>query len=347
MSKVTPPKISLDASSYCQLRCPSCPTASKAIHPAVGSGFLKLSDFQNLIDNNAWLKAIELSNYGEIFLNPDLLKIISYAYECNVALSADNGVNLNNVNASVLEGLVKYKFRSMSCSIDGASSETYKTYRVNGNFETVLGNIRQINFFKQRYRSEYPQLTWQFLIFGHNEHEILLARKLATELGMNFGLKLSWDAKFSPVRAQEFVRKKVGAASRDEFKQKSGIDYMQSLCHQLWDQPQINWDGKVLGCCRNFWGDFGKENVFKDGLVHSINNEKIAYAKGMLLGKNVARDDIPCTTCNIYLGMKTDGKWLKRRGPLSPWRALRLIYHASGLNHLQSWLRNNHAFFWH
>ncbi len=31
---------------------------------------------------------------------------------------------------------------------------------------------------------------------------------------------------------------------------------------------------KVLGCCRNFWGDFGG-NAFTDGLVSSLNNEKI------------------------------------------------------------------------
>ena len=335
MPKIKPSKIRLEASSYCQLRCPSCPTTSKAIQPAVGSGFLKLTDLRKLLDENPWLKEIELSNYGEIFLNPDLLKIISYAYERGVALRADNGVNLNNVNESILEGLVKYNFRSMTCSIDGASSETYKIYRVKGNFETVIENIRKINCLKQQYRSEYPQLTWQFVAFGHNEHEIPLAKKLANELGMKFYLKLSWDAKVSPVRDQEFVREEVGAASRDEFRQNHGVDYMQGICHQLWDQPQINWDGKMLGCCRNFWGDFGRENAFEDGLLNSINSEKMAYARGMLLGKKVARDDIPCTTCGIYLGMRAAGKWLQR-----PWRVLRPIYHSFGLSHLRSWLRN-------
>ena len=84
-------------------------------------------------------------------------------------------MNINNVQKDVLEGLVKYRLRSMTCSIDGASNETYKTYRVKGNFETVIENIRKINFFKQKYQSEYPRLTWQFIVFGHNEHEIPLA----------------------------------------------------------------------------------------------------------------------------------------------------------------------------
>ena len=304
------------------------------MHPVVGSGFLKLRDFQKLLVENPWLKEIELSNYGEIFLNPDLLEIIKFAYERNVTLRAKNGVNLNNVKEDVLEGLVKYKFRSMSCSIDGASNETYKIYRVKGNFETVIENIRKINLFKQKYQSEYPLLNWQFVVFGHNEHEIPLARKLASELNMKFRLKLSFDPKFSPVRDQEFLKREIGAASREEFKQKHGVDYIQWICRQLWAQPQINWDGKVLGCCLNFWGDFGG-NAFHDGLFKSVNNEKIEYARDMLLGKKVAREDIPCTTCSVYLGMKADGKWLRGSPPSLPSRILRYIYRSLGLRHLR------------
>ena len=116
----------------CQLRCPSCPTTSRAIHPALRSEFLRLSDFHQLLDENPRLKEIELSNYGEIFLNLELLPIIAYAYERHVILRADNGVNLNHVRENVLEGLVKYQFRSMTCPIDGASDATYSIYRVRG-----------------------------------------------------------------------------------------------------------------------------------------------------------------------------------------------------------------------
>ena len=330
MSKVKPLKIRLEASSFCQLRCPSCPNANNAIHPVVGSGFLRLRDFQRILVESPWVKKIELSNYGEIFLNPDILEIIKFACERNVTLTANNGVNLNNVKDNVLEGLVKYKFRSMTCSIDGASNETYKVYRVKGNFVNVIENIRKINFFKQKAQSEYPLLKWQFVVFGHNEHEISLARKLASELNMKFYLKLSWDSKFSPVRDQEFVRKETGVTSREEFKQKDGVDYMQWICYQLWEEPQINWDGKVLGCCRNFWGDFSG-NAFRDGLFKSLNNENIRYARDMLLGKKVARENIPCTTCSIYLGMRADSTWLKG----SLYRSLRYIYRYLGLQHLR------------
>ena len=82
---------------------------------------------------------------------------------------------------------------------------------------------------------------------------------MAHDLRMDFRPKLSWDNTFSPIQDESLVRKEVGqgAATRDEYLQKHGTSYGNNLCHQLWEAPQINWDGKILGCARNFWGDFG------------------------------------------------------------------------------------------
>ncbi len=304
---IRPSKIRLEASSHCQLRCPSCPTTTKAIDALVGKGFLKAEDFRRLLEKNPALKEIELSNYGEIFLNPDMLQIMALAQEHGLRLRADNGVNLNSVRDEVLEGLVRYGFQSLACSIDGASQETYSKYRVRGSLEKVLANIERINGFKRQYGSELPHLDWQFIVFGHNEHEIEQARRLAEDLGMRFRAKLSWNDDFSAVKDKAAVAKLsgLGVASRKEFKEKYGRSYMQGICQQLWALPQINWDGKVLGCCRNFWGDFGA-NAFTDGLEQAVNSERMAYAREMLLGEKPPRGDIPCTTCEIYLGMQAD-----------------------------------------
>ena len=309
---IKPRKIRLEASSLCQLKCHSCPRSTSSFQATIGDGFLKFDDFQKLIDHNPRIASIELSNYGEIFLNPDLMKIIRYAKAQNVTLNGGNGVNLNDAKEDVLEGLVNYKFENLTCSIDGASNDTYKLYRMKGNFEKVILNIKRINFFKRKYQSKHPILHWQFVVFGHNEHELPIARRMAANLGMHFSPKLSWDEDFSPIKDQEFVKKETGFTilSRKKYKQEFGADYMQGICNNLWDDPQINWDGKVLGCCRNFWGDFGG-NAFRDGLLIAVNNEKIHYARNMLLGNKVAMDDIPCFSCDIYQTMVANNNFLK------------------------------------
>lgn len=278
----------------------------------MGTGFLEFSNFKEIINSNSWLSHVELSNWGEIFLNPDFLQILKYSYKKNVTLTADNGVNLNTITEDAVEALVKYKFRSIKCSIDGASQATYSLYRRNGNLEKVISNIEKINEYKRKFKSAYPVLKWQFIAFGHNEHEIHLAKALAKKLNMDFWIKLSWDELYSPIKNKDFVAKEagLGVSSRSEYYHEYKVSYRQRrICTQLWRIPQINWDGRVLGCCVNYWQDFG--NAFEIGLLEALNSEKISYARKMLLGEVNQRSDIPCTNCEHYKTMSNHKNWLK------------------------------------
>jgi MoaA/NifB/PqqE/SkfB family radical SAM enzyme len=73
------------------------------------------------------------------------MRILEYADRKGLAITIENGANLNHVSDEVLAGLVKYKVRIMTCSIDGASPETYRTYLVRGGFSKVIRNIETIS----------------------------------------------------------------------------------------------------------------------------------------------------------------------------------------------------------
>src|SRR5215831_10579084 len=120
-----PHAIQIDASSHCQLACPVCPTAKGLTRPTLGGGHLKLADFQQLLDRNPQIRTVELSNYGEMFLNPQLPELLACAFERQVVVSGNNGVNLNYASDAALEAIVKYRVRGLTCSIDGATQETY------------------------------------------------------------------------------------------------------------------------------------------------------------------------------------------------------------------------------
>lgn len=311
-SNIKPSLIMLDASSACQLKCSSCPTGQGMTLKTLGAKYLRFIDFKNLIDANPWIRTIELSNWGEIFLNPEIISILEYGFKKNVALQAYSGVNLNTVSNDILEALVKYQFQGMTVSLDGASNDTYKIYRVGGDFEKVIAHIRTINAFKLRYKTDLPKMTWQFVAFGHNEHEITKARNMAAELKMDFYVKLSFGDLytgkiFSPIRNRELIRRESGVdcADRQEYFEKYGEYYLQkTTCAQLWKNPHIHADGRLLGCCINYKQDYG--NVFEEGLLECINNEKMNYARQMLLGQKPPREDIPCSTCIFYQTMRTN-----------------------------------------
>jgi MoaA/NifB/PqqE/SkfB family radical SAM enzyme len=312
---ICPKQVCLDASTICQLRCKSCPNASLKFRKGIGLGYLKFADFQGFIQKNPKVKSIELSNWGELFLNPEITSIIRYAHEKKVRLTAFNGTNFNDVTDEILESLVLNKFYAISFSIDGCSQETYSQYRSNGDYNKVVSNIRKLTALKSKYKTQFPLLYWQFIAFRHNEHEIRKARSFAAELGANFRLKLSWDdlytESFSTVENSEVVKNEtgLGVSNREEYYQKYSKDYIADTCLQLWFKPRINFDGKLLGCSVNYWEDYG--NVFEQGLKSCLESERYQYAKKMLRSIVPERNDIPCSDCPVYHKMRMRSNWVR------------------------------------
>lgn len=303
---VNPTRIRLEASTVCQLRCPVCPTGQRKTRNTVcGSGVLRFVDFKQFVDRNKFIREVELSNWGEVFLNRELPEILEYAFARGVKVTITNGANLNHASEVVLEMLVKARVEEVVVALDGATAATYSKYRIRGDFDRVINNVKKINQFKERYCSERPRLIWQYVVFGHNEHEIDAAREMAHGLNMEFSPKLNVVPEYSPVNDTEKVLSSTGL-----LRAKVNDDWGAVMCSQLWLSPQINWDGKVLGCCHNNWQDFGG-NVFEDGLDACLAGEKITYARKMLTGKASPRDDIPCSRCEFYLRMASHGKWIR------------------------------------
>jgi MoaA/NifB/PqqE/SkfB family radical SAM enzyme len=309
---IKPTSVRIEASSICQLSCPLCPRTTGETSAVVGNGVLKFSDFKRLIDDNPQIQSVELGNFGEVFLNKELPQILQYAYQNNITTRIDEGVNLNYASGEALEALVKFQTSVVRCAIDGITQKVYERYRVGGDLRQVLHNIQMINSYKEKYKSTRPHLIFQFVIFGHNENQIESAIHLAKILKMELSLKLNFYTDRMQVINRDRVRKYLGYADRQEYLKIVGEHYKRAQCYELWGSPQVNWDGKLLGCSRNFWGSY-IDNVFESGLQNSINNEKISYTRQMLMGELPLREDIPCNNCGVYKSMSSTKRWITKK----------------------------------
>ena len=289
-------RASIDICTKCQLKCVSCSTSKGLIKNGfVKEGCMSFDLFKSIVDSNPDVSTIELSNWGEIFLNPEILDMMKYAYEKGVSLYCANGSNFNYVPDDVLEGLVKYHFECLNLSIDGVTQEVYSQYRRNGHINKVFENITKLNSYKKKYGSDYPKLSWQFIVFGHNEHEIPLAKKLCKEYGMVFNPKMN-HSDYSPIINSEYVKQETGLSysSRKEYKQKYGTDYKHP-CYQCLYSPQINWNGDVLGCCVNKWKGLG--NVKGKSLSEIMESVLYQHMLRVLFGLEQVDDSLPCYYC--------------------------------------------------
>lgn len=305
-----PKKIRLDICNLCQLNCVECwirKNEDRIKKEGCGFGYVHFEQYKNLIDNNPFIREIELSNHGEIFLNPDLVKIIKYSYEKNVKLTAYTGVNLNTLSENMAEALVKYKFKAMVVSIDGATPKTYAIYRRGGDFNTVINNIKTINKYKEKYNSRYPIIIYKYIVFGHNVHETEKAKELAKSLNIPIEFAVNNVKTYSPIDIKDYdmVLKSTGLMSlesnvENNFEKFKNNQIESFYCTDLYSRPQFAYNGDLFGCCKPYIKTYGV-NLFKDGLFKVLNSEKVLYTKLLLSDFSITpKKDFLCNDCYVY-----------------------------------------------
>ena len=307
-----PTSVRLEASTICQLNCTGC-YMRKGDYGTVGKGTLSFAHFKSFVDKNDYIKEIEISNNGEALLNPELIDILEYAYKRGIRINIGSGANFNTVSDELIEALVKYNVQNIRVSIDGASQDVYATYRRNGNFSRVIENIRKINKVKEDYNSLTPILNWQYILMEHNEEDVELAIKMSKELNMRIIFKLDWSNHGYMPKNPEKMQKLTGMKffDRNEYKKGVSKNYNSNICRDLLFSPQINWDGRLLGCCGVFQNDWGM-NVFSEGFLECINSEKYRKTIICFLGdtSEATNEKTPCSDCKNYLDCLLNQKYI-------------------------------------
>ena len=315
--KIKPSMIRLDFCSRCQLRCIECGQATgKWWVNGLKPRSLQTDNLTKLIETNPQIKLIETGNQGEAILNPNFAELLMICKSHNVETQLKTGVNFNYVSDATLEAIVDCGMKELSFSIDGASQATYKQYRIGGNFDQVVENIRRLNAVKKSRGSKRPALRWQFVVFGHNEHEIEKAREMAKTLGMNFFPKMNCKPDVSPVRDRLRVTKSTGwgdVVDREEYKRATKRHYMGTACLQCFSRPQITPDGQLLACCKNMCSPVGSMNVFRDGLQQTINSHEAESMRRAVMGENIGETPRACARCSIWQWMKESGLWVTKK----------------------------------
>lgn len=187
----------VDPANGCHLRCPGCvhsPTAGLASNwPSGMLSIDKYSDF--LFRQGPFAIHTMFYNFGELLFNPQTPAMIRLAKRYLIQTMLSTSMSIANFSP---ERWIDCGLDYMILSIDGATQAIYEKFRRGGNLSLVLDNLRRLVAAKLARGSQTPILCWQFLAFEHNAHEIISARRLAAEIGVDeFNLvspyDVSWD----------------------------------------------------------------------------------------------------------------------------------------------------------
>jgi len=230
----------IDPANICQLSCPLCPTGQKV--EGRKPGVMKLHTADRIIEEiGDYLIDVELDNWGEPFLNPDIYEIISRFSGKRIQTSIST--NLSFEKQFDPQEIIKCGLDHLIVSIDGATEKTYQKYRVGGNFELVLSNLRKLVEDKKRLSSAKPFLTMKFLVFPHNLNEQEAFQKLAKEIGAD----RVWFK--SPYFVRTLIDRLYPKMSPEQLSQFANPVVKRKNCHWLWTSVAFSWDGAVSPCC--------------------------------------------------------------------------------------------------
>ncbi len=249
-----PYSLIVDPSNSCPLSCPGC------LHNTLFKRKIDADWPGGNLSNDLFLKFITefgphastvlFYNWGEPLLNKNTPNFIKKAksYMLHTSLSSNLSIDFD-ADELVLSGL-----DYMILSVDGVTANSYERYRRGGHFDLVIENIKKIVNAKNKHKISTPVLSWQFLVFEHNKHEIEKVKLMANELGVN-DVKFSnpydviWEPDIIPAGGKQTEIYTVGYDCKDNY-----------------------------GCCDvNISGEFS--NIFQKKWTDKLPKDEQSFAK--------------------------------------------------------------------
>lgn len=297
-----PLKISFDPSSECMLRCPLCPTGNRRGGRPWGK--MKFEDYKKVMDEMApWLYEINLNNWGEPFLNKDVIKMAEYAHRKRVWTSINTNMNVP-LSEREAEEMVRSGLDWLYVSFDGVTQKTYEKYRRGGKLDVVFKNLKLVHSKKKEMNSKTPKVVWQFLQMKHNMHEVPELERVKKELGVD---ELVVGVVRCDLGKEVFI---TDAEKVDSMKEwlpeddtKSRYDYekkerrvKKGICPFLWFVTVVNWDGSVSPCCAIYDKKYDFGNAFTGSIKEIWNNREYRASRDMV-ARRPAEMSTVCANC--------------------------------------------------
>lgn len=294
-------------SNLCQLECPLCPVGAQLLPQ--DRKIMPLATFRTILDRMPFIRAIELYRSGEPFLNPDIMAMIRLARQRDITVIISTHFSFPKPE-TFFEELATSGLETLVVSLDGTSQESYSRYRIGGDYDLVVSNIKRLVEAKTKTGSTKPDIIWQFLVNKYNEHEIGMARETAAALKITLDLRPISLADNEPdVRHGVFdieERKKQWLPQNpsyisDCYKGAYRYPLSRGVCSQLFTRVMVMADGNILPCCE-VWSP---ENAFGDLLTQSFDDiwygRKYLDARSRALNRhNDSQIQSVCSTCNNF-----------------------------------------------
>jgi len=309
----------VEPTDRCNLRCIMCPRTYMSAKEE--SHDLTLADFNRILDEIPTLKSIQLSGFGEPFLNAELPGMIKLARARGIHVATNsNGTCFSKAN---VKKIVESGLNILKLSIDAPTPETYYKIR-KADLEKAKNGLKLLVKEKEESGSATPSMRLNVVLMKDNVLELDLFFDFAHEIGIQ-------AVRFKPLN---IIDDKLGIASCKVdfrlppellhragekaacYKIRTNLDEVEQIfvrgkdiakkdgtkknipCYILWKECYISAGGDVRPCCEFYSDDYTMGNVLTESFKDIWNGPKFrAFRKKSFRGELPAE---VCKTCNRF-----------------------------------------------
>ncbi|MBL1212492.1 MAG: radical SAM protein [Ignavibacteriae bacterium] len=258
-NEMVPTTFTIETALACDLKCPECAIGGGMINSRA-KGFMKFDQFKEIFDKiKPSCEYLYLHLWGEPMLNKEIFKIISYASQFTRTNISTNAQSLDN---NKIEKLITSGVSDLIVSIDGYSQEVYEKYRVGGDVKQALKSLHKLASVNTKYGNKV-QITPQFIVFEHNEHEVESFEKYCSSIG----LKPLFKAPYIRSNNSEFSFSSNTNYRRKQYEDEVSLKTAMADCVNAKEVFTINLDGSVIVCCHDYDKATNFGNIFEEDLT--------------------------------------------------------------------------------
>ncbi|MDD2733782.1 MAG: SPASM domain-containing protein [Desulfuromonadaceae bacterium] len=290
VSHAAPPKIfAIESTLACDLRCPECAIGGGMVKRA--KGLMTFDQYKLIADKiRPYAQYVYPHIWGEPMLNPDIFIMLEYTATFTKSNISTNG---QSMTPEMAERLIKSGVTDIIVSIDGVTQEIYEQYRVGGSLKKALEALAMLQHFNSIIGGRV-NISPQFIVFKHNQHQIEDFRKICASLGLTPYFKPPYIRKTDSC----FQYSALPEYFRPHFSDLDSLKSAMGECSSPKDVFNVLADGTVVACCHDYGGFTNFGNIFNQDVMEIWNGPKMNAFRTALASGNTP--DFCLNKCMSY-----------------------------------------------
>jgi MoaA/NifB/PqqE/SkfB family radical SAM enzyme len=249
---ISRPEVAIDVAGKCNIKCPSCPMGN--MENLLPAGYMPAYIYKQVLNKLLLelplLMNIDLSSWGEPFMNPELAEIIQMT-ETMIPCTVSTNLQISDK----LEDVIKAQPSQLIVSTSGYG-KSYEINHAGASWQVFFDNIHLLKELIDKYKPK-SQITVLYHLYRNNQQQDLdNLRSLCLKLGLKFSTTWAYLNPYDKIL--DFCEGRDVGTQAQKVLDVLSWDLMHSLklskteaqdpclCQRIF--PIINWDLSVSLC---------------------------------------------------------------------------------------------------